>query len=68
VIFVAGADFRGRNSAEMREARERHSITRQRKPNPELQPEDPAGRMVYLILGLVMGLLIGAALMRYLPW
>ena len=68
VIFVAGPDFRGRDSAEMRRARERHSITRQRITSPERQPEAPAGRMVYLVLGLVMGLLIGAAIMRYLPW
>ena len=68
VIFVAGAEFRGRDSIEMREARERHSITRPRTPNQDQQPDARPGRMVYLMLGLVMGLLIGAALGRYLPW
>jgi hypothetical protein len=68
VIFVAGAELRGRDSIEMREARERHSITRPRTPNQDQQPDARPGRMVYLILGLVMGLLIGAALGRYLPW
>jgi PPM family protein phosphatase len=68
VIFVAGADFRGRDSSEMREARERHSITRQRTPSQQQQPDARPSRMVYLILGLIMGLLIGAAAGRYLPW
>jgi serine/threonine protein phosphatase PrpC len=68
VIFVAGADFRGRDSAEMQQARERHSVTRQRNPTPEQPPDAPVGRLVYLILGLVMGLLIGAAAARYITW
>jgi serine/threonine protein phosphatase PrpC len=68
VIFVAGADFRGRDSGEMREARERHSITRQRTPIQEQQRDARPGRMVYLILGLVMGLLLGVAAARYLSW
>lgn len=71
VIFVAGADFLGRAAEVMAEARERHSITRQRTPPPEraAAPSDRvSGRLVYLVLGLVMGLLLGAALRRLLPW
>jgi len=70
VIFVAGADFVGRASDRMSEARERHSITRQRVPRPEQSVDGRrwTGGLVYLVLGMVMGLLMGAALERFLRW
>ena len=68
VIFVAGADFRGRDSVEMVAARERHSITRQRTPSAESPPAEPAGRFAWMMLGMVIGLLLGAVLGRLLRW
>jgi serine/threonine protein phosphatase PrpC len=68
VIFVAGADFCGRDSAEMVEARERHSITRQRLTSDEASPPEPGARFIWLILGMVMGLMLGVALERLLRW
>ena len=69
VIFVAGADFLGRDADVMLEARERHSITRQRTPHAAPAAEDRTqGRFVYLVLGMVMGLLLGAAIERFLRW
>jgi serine/threonine protein phosphatase PrpC len=70
VIFVAGADFVGRASDRMSEARERHSITRQRAPRPEPAADGRRwpGGLVYLVLGMVMGLLMGGALERFLRW
>ena len=71
VIFVAGADFVGRSSERMMEARERHSITRQRVPHREEKAAEPGrwqGALVYLVLGMVMGLMMGGALERFLRW
>jgi serine/threonine protein phosphatase PrpC len=67
VIFVAGADFRGRDSDVMLAARERHSITRQRTTSADPAP-DSGGRYTWLMLGLVMGLMLGAALGRLWKW
>jgi hypothetical protein len=67
VIFVAGADFRGRDSGRMLEARERHSITRERTPSLGPTPE-PRGRFTWLTLGVVIGFMIGAALGRLFSW
>jgi len=71
VIFVAGADFVGRASGLMSVARERHSTTRQRQPRPEQTPDGGTpitSRLVYLVLGMVMGLLLGVVLERFLRW
>jgi PPM family protein phosphatase len=72
VIFVAGAEFVGHASDAMRETRERHSITRQRTPRAGVDGAEsggPArGRFSYLVLGMVIGLLLGAALERLLRW
>jgi serine/threonine protein phosphatase PrpC len=69
VIFVAGADFMGRDAGVMTAARERHSITRQRTArNHAAGSESFIGRSAYLVLGMVMGLLIGVALERFLRW
>jgi serine/threonine protein phosphatase PrpC len=65
VIFVGGADFRGRDSDTMLRARERHSITRERTASGD-SPPAPGGRFTWLILGMVIGLLLGAALEMYL--
>ena len=69
-IFVAGPEFLGSESKLMQEARERHGITRAWPPRPpqEATVGQVAGRLVYLVLGLVMGLLIGAALERWFQW
>jgi PPM family protein phosphatase len=71
-IFLAGADFLGRSADIVSVARDRHSITRQRTSGAN-QParstrQRPGGGFVYLVLGLVMGLLLGAALVRFLRW
>jgi serine/threonine protein phosphatase PrpC len=69
VVFVAGADFLGRDADVMLEARERHSITRPRAPQAAPASEERGrGRFVYLMLGMAMGLLLGAALERLLRW
>jgi len=68
VLFVAGADFRGRVSEAMPAARERHSITRERVSTAGSPPAEPAGRFAWMILGMVIGLLLGAVVGRLLQW
>jgi PPM family protein phosphatase len=66
VIFVAGPDFSGRAAI----ARERHSITRERTPRARIDGSEAGswGRFSYLVIGLGVGLLLGAMLGRLLPW
>jgi serine/threonine protein phosphatase PrpC len=67
VIFVAGAEFHGRDSEVMVEARERHSITRQRTPSGD-SPPAPPGRFLWMTIGMVIGLMLGVALGRLWQW
>jgi hypothetical protein len=66
VLFVAGPDFIGRAAA----ARERHSITRQRKPSPTRIDGRQSGtrRGWIFVLGLLAGLLLGVLVGRLFRW
>jgi|SRR5580658_3694988 serine/threonine protein phosphatase PrpC len=58
-LFVAGSEFRGRG----REARERHATTRMRfVPAPAPHPRFYAGRIAFLIYGMLLGILLGVLL------
>lgn len=65
-LFVAGSRFRGRAVGRMLDARTRHSTTRMRgeshEPAPSRYHAVLVGRGAFLIYGLLLGLLIGAAL------
>ncbi len=66
-IFVAGPEFAGRTT----EARERHSITRQRTPRALAEGtanSGSRGRFLYLFTGIVIGLALGVVIGRFLPW
>jgi hypothetical protein len=62
-IFVAGADFLGTSSEVMAEARERHSVTRERVPEPARLRSIFAGRMAFLIYGLILGWILSLAVL-----
>ena len=67
VIFVVGPEFSGRAAA----ARERHSVTRERTPRARtdgVERSRTRGRFSYVLIGLVIGLLMGLGLGRFLPW
>lgn len=70
VIFVAGEEFVGRASSQMSQARARHSITRQRAPRVEAAESNrqSSGALVFTVIGIVIGLLMGAVLERLLRW
>ena len=63
---MAGSEFLGRESAGLREARARHSVTRMRAM--ETVPERArlgaarTGRVAFLIYGVLLGILLWAAL------
>src|SRR5580658_6196882 len=58
-LFVAGSEFRGRGP----EARERHATTRMRfVPAPAPHPRFYAGRIAFLIYGMLLGILLGVLL------
>jgi PPM family protein phosphatase len=70
-VFVAGSEFLGRSCGQMVEARERHSTTRLRAPREEEPPvrrRPLTGRAAFLVYGLLLGLLIGAAVWRFWRW
>jgi serine/threonine protein phosphatase PrpC len=57
-LFVAGSEFRGRATA----ARDRHATTRVRSVTAAQRPRFFAGRMAFLFYGMLLGLLLAAAL------
>jgi serine/threonine protein phosphatase PrpC len=58
-VFVAGSEYRGRR----REARERHAITRMRPAAADGPPRRFfTGRLAFLFYGVLLGLLLAAAL------
>ena len=64
VIFVAGPDYLGVYSPEMAEARGRHAITRMRNGR---RWKRIAGRIVWLAVGIVLGMLLIGALEKLAP-
>jgi serine/threonine protein phosphatase PrpC len=63
VVFVAGPDFIGIHSASMAEARSRHAITRMRHAGGRRRRL--LGRIVWLIVGVILGMVLFAVLQRY---
>jgi PPM family protein phosphatase len=63
VVFVAGPEFMGVNSPEMSEARTRHAITRMR--NSRRRWKKLAGHLVWLALGILLGMALLAVIERY---
>jgi serine/threonine protein phosphatase PrpC len=63
VIFVAGPEFMGTEAAARKESRARHAITRVRRG----QWRKFAGRMLWLVAGVALGILAGRLLSRFIP-
>jgi serine/threonine protein phosphatase PrpC len=63
VVFVAGAEFMGTECASMRESRARHAITRVRT----WQWKHFTGRILWLLAGVLLGILAGRALPLIIP-
>lgn len=65
VAFVAGPEYIGVNSPVMAEARVRHGITRMRKGS--IRWKRAAGRLLWIAIGIVLGMVLLALLERYVP-
>jgi serine/threonine protein phosphatase PrpC len=63
VVLVAGPEFIGVNSPAMADARTRHAITRIRRGRARWKRI--AGRLVWLVVGIVMGMALLAVFERY---
>jgi serine/threonine protein phosphatase PrpC len=63
VVFVAGPEFLGVHSPAMADARARHAITRMRHGRRRWKRR--LGRVVWLAVGIVLGMLLLAAIERY---
>jgi parallel beta-helix repeat protein len=63
VVFVAGPEFIGTECASMRESRARHAITRVRGS----RRQSFAGRVLWLLAGVLLGILAGRGFSRVVP-
>ena len=63
VIFVAGPEFVGKERAALRESRARHATTRVRRT----QWRKIAGRFLWLLAGVLLGVFAGRILLRLVP-
>ncbi len=63
VVFVAGPEFIGVHSPEMADARVRHAITRMRPGGMRWKRQ--YSRVLWLAIGIIMGMLLFALLERY---
>jgi serine/threonine protein phosphatase PrpC len=64
VVFVAGPDFVGVKSQALAAARVRHAITRVRRGHEVWRQRK--GRVLWLVIGIVLGLLIWPAVERFI--